>query len=105
MCRNHSHLVSENLNVLMGEDGISVGLAQAAQELAVESSTGQKWIVPSGATLLIVVPSTASASSLANRVTAALAELLSTDGGMNPGSVGNTTPPTLSPASGKFWTN
>lgn len=105
MCRNHSHLVSENLNVLLGADGISVGLAQVEQDLTVESSTGTRWIAPSGATLLIVVPSMASASSLANRVTAALAELLSTDGGMNPGSVGNITPPTLSPASGKYSMN
>lgn len=105
MCRNHSHLVADRLVTLSADDGLIVGLGQVDQDLTVESSSGLRWIVPCGATLLIVVPSLASASSLPNRVTAALAELLSTDSEPPPAPSGTIPLRPLSPRSPSYSKN
>jgi hypothetical protein len=73
-------LLCQNVLAMANEDGTGVVLAQTQQELVVENhSTGAMLMAPQGATLLIVLPSPAGASSLPDRVTRALAELLSMD--------------------------
>lgn len=105
MCRNHSHLYGKNVLTFVAEDGLSVALVAAEQDLTVETSIGMKLTLTSGATCLIVVPSQESASSFADRVMAALSELLSTDFEAPPSPVGNTSPLPWSPRSGAYSTN
>lgn len=105
MCRNHSHATVENLNVLTAPDGLSVALARSTQDVVLEGSSGERLTLPPGATLLIVVPSTASVSSLPSRVTAALAELLCTDSETDPGLSGLTILPKSPPRSPSYLRN
>jgi hypothetical protein len=93
MCRNHSHATVTTAVVLGNGDGTSVILAEVGTEIAIEdSSTGLRLTAPQGTTLLIVLQRPEEESSLQDRVTGALAELLSMDLKTHHSSGGDTSP-------------